>query len=66
MCEITVACRFESDRGYMKNELIPKNAHSIEVFAIKNGEAFIGFKIRNYLGYDDFHYVQVPYTEKKK
>ena len=49
-----------------KNNNIPNDAHSFEVFAIKDSEdsptdkqAFIWFKLAN----DDFHYVQVPYTE---
>ena len=45
----------------MNNKIIiPEDAYDIEVFCIRNGEAFIGFKISN----GDFHYVQVPYTEK--
>jgi hypothetical protein len=38
---------------------IPLDAHSLEVFAIKNNEAFIGFKLQN----KNFHYIQVPFTE---
>lgn len=48
-----------------KNE-IPSDAHSLEVFAIKDcqdsptgKQAFIGFKIKN----GNFHFVSVPYTE---
>lgn len=47
------------------NNTIPSDAHSLEVFAIKDSEdspsgkqAFIGFKLSN----GDFHYIQVPYT----
>lgn len=46
---------------------IPADAHSLEVFSIKEStnsptgkEAFIGFKIAN----GNFHFVQVPYTGK--
>lgn len=49
-----------------KEPLIPIDAHSLEVFAIKNCEeshtgkqAFIGFKLSN----NDFHFIGVPYTE---
>jgi hypothetical protein len=52
-----------------KNSLIPSDAHSLEVFAIKDcdesptgKQAFIGFKISN----GDFHFIQVPYTEPKQ
>jgi hypothetical protein len=45
---------------------IPNNAHSLEVFSIKDSkysptgkQAFIGFKIPN----GNFHFVGVPYTE---
>ena len=48
---------------------IPIDAHSFEVFAIKDCEesptgkqAFIGFKISN----GDFHFIGVPYTEPKQ
>lgn len=48
---------------------LPMDAHSIEVFAIKDSEdsptgkqAFIGYKLAN----GDFHYIQVPFTEPKK
>jgi len=56
--------------GYYKIEnkpepLIPNDAHSFEVFAIKDCEesptgkqAFIGFKLDN----GNFHYIGVPYT----
>ena len=53
----------------MKQEqsLIPSDAHSFEVFAIKDCEesptgkqAFIGFKITN----GDFHFIGVTYTEQ--
>jgi hypothetical protein len=37
---------------------IPDDAHSLEVFAIKKGEAFIGFKVSN----GSFNFIQVPYT----
>lgn len=43
------------------NNIIPINAHSFEVFAIKGKQAFIGFKLVN----NDFHYIQVPYTVDK-
>lgn len=49
-----------------KEPLIPIDAHSLEVFAIKDSEesptgkqAFIGFKLPN----NDFHFIGVPYTE---
>lgn len=38
---------------------IPQDAHSLEVFSIKNNEAFIGYKLLN----NNFHYIQVPYTD---
>jgi hypothetical protein len=38
---------------------IPQNATDLECFAIKNGEAYIGYKIPN----GDFHFIQIPYTE---
>ena len=50
------------------NITIPSDAHSFEVFAIKDSkdsptgkQAFIGFKLAN----NDFHYIQVPYTVDK-
>ena len=50
-------------------QLIPKDAHSFEVFAIKDSkdsptgkEAFIGFKLSN----GDFHFISVPFTEPPK
>jgi hypothetical protein len=50
-------------------KLIPSDAHSFEVFAIKDcdesttgKQAFIGFKISN----GDFHFIGVPYTETKQ
>ena len=49
-----------------KEPLIPIDAHSFEVFAIKDSEesptgkqAFIGFKLPN----NDFHFIGVPFTE---
>lgn len=52
-----------------KQPLIPSDAHSFEVFAIKDcdesptgKQAFIGFKINN----GDFHFIGVPYTETKQ
>jgi hypothetical protein len=52
-----------------KQPLIPIDAHSFEVFAIKDcdesqtgKQAFIGFKISN----GDFHFIGVPYTETKQ
>lgn len=39
---------------------IPHDAFNLECFAIKNGEAFIGYKLPN----GNFHFVQIPYTEK--
>lgn len=49
--------------------LIPADAHSFEVFAIKDSkdfptgkQAYIGFKLSN----GDFHYIQVPFTEPQK
>jgi hypothetical protein len=54
---------------YTEQQLIPIDAHSFEVFAIKDCEesptgkqAFIGFKISN----GDFHFIGVPYTEPKR
>lgn len=51
------------------NSIIPSDAHTFEVFAIKDNEyspsgkqAFLGFK----LGNGDFHYIQIPYTEVKR
>ena len=48
--------------------IIPTDAHSLEVFAIKDNvdsptgkEAFIGFKLNN----DNFHFVGVPFTDSK-
>lgn len=45
---------------------IPAEAHSLEVFAIKDSEssptgkeAYIGYKLAN----GDFHFIHVPYTE---
>lgn len=53
----------------IENEYIPSDAHSFEVFAIKDNqyypsgkEAFIGFKISN----GNFHFIGVPYTEPIK
>lgn len=46
----------------IKKSEIPLNAHSLEVFHIKNKEAFIGFKLAN----GDFHFIQVPYTGKDR
>jgi len=47
-------------------KLIPDDAHSFEVFAIKEcsdsptgKQAFIGFKLSN----GDFHFIGVPFTE---
>jgi len=52
-----------------EQSLIPSDAHSFEVFAIKDCEesptgkqAFIGFKMAN----GDFHFIGVPYTEPKQ
>lgn len=52
----------------IKEPIIPLDAHSLEVFAIKDcvdsptgKQAFIGFKITN----DNFYFVGVPYTENK-
>jgi hypothetical protein len=46
-----------------EEQLIPQDAHSFEVFAIKETEegkqAFIGFRLSN----GDFHFIGVPYTE---
>lgn len=48
---------------------IPAEAHSLEVFAIKDSEssptgkeAYIGYKLAN----GDFHFIGVPYTEPKQ
>jgi len=53
----------------VENKYIPNDAHSFEVFAIKDSEdsltgkqAFIGFKLKN----GDFHFIGVPYTEQTK
>lgn len=50
----------------VENQYIPNDAHSFEVFAIKDSEdspsgkeAFIGFKLDN----GNFHFIGVPYTE---
>lgn len=43
------------------NSIIPSDAHTFEVFAIKGNQAFIGFKLAN----GDFHFIQVPYTGNK-
>jgi hypothetical protein len=42
--------------------MIPANATDLECFAIKNNEAYIGYKLPN----GSFHFVQIPYTEKNK
>ncbi len=49
--------------------LIPADAHSFEVFAIKDStdsptgkQAFIGFKLKN----NNFHFIGVPFTEKEE
>jgi len=51
------------------NRIIPIDAHSFEVFAIKDSndsptgkEAYIGYKLEN----GNFEYVSVPYTEPKE
>ncbi len=53
----------------VENQYIPNDAHSFEVFAIKDSEdsptgrqAFIGFKLDN----GNFHFIGVPYTEPIK
>jgi hypothetical protein len=53
----------------IEKPLIPNDAHSFEVFAIKycdesptGKQAFIGFKIEN----GDFHFIGVPFTEPNK
>ncbi len=46
----------------LKLNEIPRQAHSLEVFHIKNNEAFIGFKLPN----GNFSFIQVPYTGKEK
>jgi hypothetical protein len=55
--------------GKVENQYIPNDAHSFEVFAIKDSEdsptgkqAFIGFKLDN----GNFHFIGVPYTEPIK
>jgi hypothetical protein len=55
--------------GKVENQHIPNDAHSFEVFAIKDSEdsptgkqAFIGFKLDN----GNFHFIGVPYTEPIK
>lgn len=54
---------------FKNNTFITNDAHSFEVFAIKDSQdspsgkqAFIGFKIDN----GDFHFIAVPYTEPIK
>jgi hypothetical protein len=53
----------------IQNEFIPNDAHSLEVFSIKDCEespsgkqAFIGYKLDN----GNFHFIGVPYTEPIK
>ena len=48
---------------------IPRDAHSLQVFSVKNSvnsitgkEAYIGYKLAN----GNFHFIQVPYTENIK
>jgi len=50
----------------IESKLIPNDAHSFEVFAIKDSkdsptgkQAFIGFKLDN----GNFHFIGVPFTE---
>jgi len=50
----------------ISNQHIPNDAHSFEVFSIKEckdsptgKQAFVGFKLDN----NDFHFIGVPYTE---
>jgi hypothetical protein len=50
----------------MDNNTIPSDAHSLEVFAIKDSqyvpsgkEAYIGFKLPN----GNFHFISVPFTD---
>lgn len=58
---------YEIDGDTLENNgIIPINAHSFEVFAIKDSnnsptgkEAYIGYKIEN----GNFHFISVPYTE---
>ena len=57
------------DNEEIIEQIIPADAHSFEVFAIKDcdesstgKQAFIGFKLKN----GDFHFIGVPYTENKK
>lgn len=52
----------------IKEPIIPLDAYSLEVFAIKDctdsptgKQAFIGFKIPN----GNFHFIGVPFTEPK-
>lgn len=54
---------------FKEHKDIPNDAHSFEVFSIKNNEdsptgkqAFIGFKNKN----NDFHFIGVPFTEPIK
>lgn len=53
----------------VENQYIPNDAHSFEVFAIKDSDdsptgkqAFIGFKLDN----GNFHFIGVPYTKPIK
>lgn len=39
---------------------IPKEAHDLEVFEVRDGEAFIGYKLGM-----SFHYIQVPATRRR-
>lgn len=56
----------EYNGSKVENQYIPSDAHSFEVFSIKDSEdsptrkrAFIGFKLEN----GNFHFIGVPYTE---
>jgi len=53
----------------VENQYIPNDAHSFEVFAIKDSkdsptgkQAYIGFKLDN----ENFHFIGVTYTEPIK
>ena len=59
---------FKVVRESKTERVFPSDAHSFEVFAIKDSEesptgkqAFIGYKLAN----NDFHFVGVPFTEPK-
>jgi hypothetical protein len=42
-----------------KETILPEDAHSLEVFEIRDNVAYIGYKLKS----GCFHYIQVPYTK---